>query len=56
MASEPTVLPDRVTDQLSALASGLRVQGSRVGIGELLNAHRALAAVDCASREDARLL
>jgi uncharacterized protein with von Willebrand factor type A (vWA) domain len=55
MASEPTVLPDRVTDQLSALASGLRVQGSRVGIGELLNAHRALAAVDCASREDARL-
>jgi uncharacterized protein len=26
-----------------------------VGLGELLTAHRALAAVDCASREDARL-
>ena len=31
------------------------MQGTRAGIGELLTAHRALAAVDCASREDARL-
>jgi uncharacterized protein with von Willebrand factor type A (vWA) domain len=33
----------------------MRAQGSRVGIGELLAAHRALAAVDCCSREDSRL-
>jgi uncharacterized protein with von Willebrand factor type A (vWA) domain len=31
------------------------VQGTRVGIGELLGAHRALAAVDCSVREDSRL-
>ena len=55
MASDPAVLADRVTDQLAALAAGLREQGSRVGIGELLTAHRALEAVDCTSREDARL-
>jgi uncharacterized protein len=55
MASDPAVLADRVTDQLAALATGLREQGSRVGMGELLTAHRALEAVDCASREDARL-
>jgi len=48
-------LGDAVVDRLAALTAGLRAQGSRVGIGELLNAHRALAAVDCASREDARL-
>lgn len=44
-----------VSERLSALAGALRWQGTRVGVGELLNAHRALAAVDCASREDARL-
>src|SRR5947209_2836025 len=33
----------------------MRAQGARVGIGELLSAHRALAAVDCSSREEARL-
>ena len=55
MASEPSTLGDRVTDQLAALATGLRVQGSRVGMGELVTAHRALDAVDCTSREDARL-
>jgi uncharacterized protein with von Willebrand factor type A (vWA) domain len=44
-----------VTGRLAALASGLRLQGSRVGMGELLTAHRALEAVDCTSREDARL-
>ena len=55
MAFEPSVLADRVTDQLAALASGLRAQGSRVGMGELLTAHLALDAVDCTSREDARL-
>src|SRR5436305_14810897 len=55
MASEASALADRVTDQLAVLASRLRMQGSRVGIGELLSAHRALEAVDCTSREDARL-
>ena len=55
MASEQVALGDRVSDQLAALTSGLRSQGSRVGIGELLTAHLALDAVDCTSREDARL-
>ncbi len=49
MASEAVVAP------LSELAAAMRLQGSRVGVGELLGAHRALSAVDCASREDARL-
>jgi uncharacterized protein len=48
-------LGDRVIDRLGALAAALRAQGSRVGMGELLTAHRALEAVDCTSREDARL-
>jgi uncharacterized protein with von Willebrand factor type A (vWA) domain len=55
MASEQVALGGRVSDQLAALTSGLRAQGSRVGIGELLTAHLALDAVDCTSREDARL-
>ena len=55
MASESSALADRVSDQLAALAAGLRAQGSRVGMGELLTAHLALEAVDCTSREDARL-
>jgi uncharacterized protein with von Willebrand factor type A (vWA) domain len=49
--SEATVLVDR----LSSLGAALRAQGTRVGMGELLAAHRALAAVDVSSREDARL-
>jgi uncharacterized protein with von Willebrand factor type A (vWA) domain len=44
-----------VIDRLASLASAMRAQGARVGVGELLTAHRALAAVDCAAREDARL-
>jgi len=44
-----------VTEQLSRLAAGLRAQGARVGVGELVAAHRALEAVDAASREDARV-
>jgi uncharacterized protein with von Willebrand factor type A (vWA) domain len=42
-------------DSLGALTAALRAQGSRVGVGELLAAHRALAAVDSSSREDSRL-
>ena len=33
----------------------MRAAGAHVGLGELLAAHRALAAVDAASREDAYL-
>ncbi len=44
-----------VTERLGSLAAVLRAQGTRVGVGELLGAHRALAAVDCTSREDSRL-
>jgi hypothetical protein len=35
---------------VSALAAYLRAAGAAVGVGELLAAHRALAAVDPASR------
>jgi uncharacterized protein with von Willebrand factor type A (vWA) domain len=48
-------LGDGVVGGLAELAAILRAQGARVGLGELLNAHRALEAVDCTSREDARL-
>jgi uncharacterized protein with von Willebrand factor type A (vWA) domain len=44
-----------VVDRLAELAAVLRASGTRVGMGELLTAHRALAAVDCSSREEARL-
>ena len=50
--SEPGVL---VSARLSALAAAQRAQGTRVGVGELLTAHRALASVDASSREDSRL-
>ena len=54
--SEPSVqLAEGVTGGLAELAAALRAQGSRVGMGELLIAHEALEAVDCTSREDARL-
>jgi uncharacterized protein with von Willebrand factor type A (vWA) domain len=43
-----------VTDRLATLAAAMRGEGSRVGVGELLNAHRALAAIDCTDRRDAR--
>ncbi|HLY49290.1 MAG TPA: VWA domain-containing protein [Solirubrobacteraceae bacterium] len=46
---------DVVRQRLSSLAAVLRAQGSRVGVGELVTAHRALATVDCGSREDSRL-
>jgi len=46
-------VPEAVTAPLSALAALLRAEGVRVGVGELLAAHRALAAVDPASRTEA---
>jgi uncharacterized protein len=45
--------PARVTQRLQALAGELRARGVRAGVGELLAAHRALAAVDAGSREQA---
>src|SRR6516225_5516598 len=48
-------LGDVVVARLAELAAALRGAGVRVGLGELLDAHRALAVVDCSSREDTRL-
>jgi uncharacterized protein with von Willebrand factor type A (vWA) domain len=42
-----------VTERLSLLAAHMRAGGAAVGVGELLAAHRALAAVDPSSRRDA---
>jgi uncharacterized protein len=47
------VLESPVTTRLSLLADYMRAGGAAVGVGELLAAHRALAAVDPASRRDA---
>jgi uncharacterized protein len=44
------VAREAVTGPLSELASRMRSGGARVGLGELLGAHRALGAVDSASR------
>ncbi len=48
-------MSEPVTERLASLTAVLRAQGARVGVGELLSAHRALAAVDCCSREESRL-
>jgi uncharacterized protein with von Willebrand factor type A (vWA) domain len=45
-------VPDAVATRVSELAGAMRAAGARVGVGELLSAHRALAAVDPTSRED----
>jgi uncharacterized protein len=46
---------DAVVASLGDLVAAFRNLGGRAGVGELLACVRALAAVDCASREDARL-
>ena len=51
MASEAAVRG--VQERVSALAAVMRAGGARVGVGELLAAHRALAAVDASDRMDA---
>jgi uncharacterized protein with von Willebrand factor type A (vWA) domain len=43
----------RVTGKLALLAASMRAAGARVGIDELLGAHRALAAVDASDRDAA---
>ncbi|MBV9915776.1 MAG: VWA domain-containing protein [Solirubrobacterales bacterium] len=47
-------MSEAVVDPLSRLTAQMRLAGARVGLGELLTAHRALAAVDCTSRADAK--
>jgi uncharacterized protein with von Willebrand factor type A (vWA) domain len=46
-------VPEAVTTRLADLAEYMRAGGAAVGVGELLAAHRALAAVDPSSRRDA---
>jgi uncharacterized protein len=53
--NETRAAPAAITARLGALAGQMRARGARVGVGELLAAHRALAAVDPASPADARL-
>ena len=48
-----TRLGARVTGRLTLLAASMRAAGARVGVDELLAAHRALKAVDPADREAA---
>ena len=43
----------RLTGKLTLLAASMRAGGVRVGVGELLSAHRALSAVDPLDREAA---
>jgi uncharacterized protein len=40
----------RLTGRLAVLAAAMRAGGARVGVDELLSAHRALAAIDAADR------
>jgi uncharacterized protein with von Willebrand factor type A (vWA) domain len=43
----------RLTGKLTLLAASMRAGGVRIGVGELLSAHRALSAVDPIDRESA---
>jgi uncharacterized protein with von Willebrand factor type A (vWA) domain len=44
-----------VTARLAVLVASMRAGGARVGVGDLITAHRSLAAVDASSRNDAFL-
>src|SRR3954470_24759142 len=44
-----------VTARLAVLVASMRAGGARVGVGDLLTAHRALATVDASDREQAWL-
>lgn len=54
-AAAGQALPDTVSEGIGALAAIMRAEGARVGVGEVLSAHRAIAAIDCTSRTDSRL-
>src|SRR5690349_13026527 len=41
-----------VTAKLALLVASMRAGGARVGVGDLITAHRALAAVDAGNREE----
>ncbi len=49
----PSAVAEGVSGSLSRLAALMRAGGAHVGVGDLLAAHRALAAVDAAQREQA---
>jgi uncharacterized protein with von Willebrand factor type A (vWA) domain len=51
--SVPERLGPRLTGRLTLLAASMRAGGVRVGVGELLAAHRALSAVDAGDRDAA---
>ena len=51
--SDAAALGAGLTGKLAELAAQMRAAGARVGVDELLVAHRALAAVDPSSRRDA---
>ena len=51
--ARPRRLGLRLTGRLALLAASMRAAGARVGVDELLGAHRALAAVDPADRSAA---
>jgi uncharacterized protein with von Willebrand factor type A (vWA) domain len=53
--SEAPAAVHGLTARLSELAADLRARGVRLGVGELLGAHRALAAVDASDRAACRL-
>jgi uncharacterized protein len=44
-----------VTAKLALLVASMRAGGARVGVGDLITAHKALATVDASNREDAKL-
>jgi uncharacterized protein len=44
-----------VTARLAVLVASMRAGGARVGVGDLITAHRALATVDTSDREEAKL-
>jgi len=54
VTSERATLERRVSGAVSRLAAAMRDEGVRVGLGEVLTAHSALAAVDAADRTQAR--
>ena len=48
-------MSEAITERVGSLTALMRSQGSRVGVGELLDAQRALGAVDVSSPLDAKL-
>ncbi|HXO08414.1 MAG TPA: VWA domain-containing protein, partial [Solirubrobacteraceae bacterium] len=55
MSELSTAAAETVATRVGELASAMRAQGSRVGVGEVLAGIRSLEAIDPASRDDVRL-